>query len=90
MSLFQCEVCGAIENTALASQGIGGHDFLIDLFDWTGIEERKGKLLCCVCAPTKYNDGTLTEFGEWHGRFKRTIEPLGKYRTGPDGNLEEI
>ena len=33
MSLFQCENCGAIENTALASQGIGKHDFFIELFE---------------------------------------------------------
>ena len=90
MSLFQCENCGAIENTALASQGIGKHDFFIELFDWTGIEDRKGKLLCSECCPTKYSDGRPTEFGKWHGKFTRKIEALGKYKTGRDGNLVEV
>lgn len=88
MSLFQCEVCGCVENTALACQGIRG--IAERFFSWDGIEERKGKLLCSVCAPTKYSDGTPTEYGEWHGRFNRVFLPLGEFRTNSVGNLEHI
>ena len=45
MSLFQCEVCGCVENTALASQGCSCAG-IIDCFDWKGFEGRKGKMLC--------------------------------------------
>lgn len=85
MSLFQCGVCGCCENTALAGQGCDGYS--IPLFDWTGIEDRKGKKLCSVCAPTKYSNGVPTEYGKWHGRFARTFLPLGQFRTAKNGNL---
>ncbi len=87
MSLFQCEVCGCIENTALAFQGIKP---MADDFDFTGIENRKGKLLCSECAPTKFNDGTDTGLGKWHGEFEKKYLPLGEYKTDRRGNLEHI
>lgn len=86
MSLFQCQHCGCVENTALSSQGFTRTDF----FEWTGIEDRKGKKLCSVCAPTKYSDGSPTEFGKWHDRFSRTFLPLGMFRTNDKGNLAHI
>ena len=86
MSLFQCGHCGCCENTALAAQGCDG--YAETFFDWAGFEDRKGKKLCCVCAPTKYSDGTATEFGTWHGRFARVFLPLGEFRTAKNGNLE--
>ena len=46
MSLFQCEHCGCCENTALAMQGFKAIE---DWFDWSGIEYRKGKMLCRAC-----------------------------------------
>jgi len=88
MSLFQCEVCGCVENTALSSQGIKG--FAERLFDWKGFEERKGKLLCSVCAPTKFTDGTPTEYGKWHNKFNRKFLPIGMFKTNKVGNLEHI
>lgn len=88
MSLFQCQNCGCKENTALACQGCDG--YAETFFDWTGIEDRRGKKLCSVCAPTKYSDGKPTEFGVWHGKFERVFLPMGEYRTGRDGNLERI
>ena len=88
MSLFQCEHCGCVENTALACQGIKG--FPEKWFDWEGFEDRKGKLLCSVCAPTKHSDGTPTEYGKWHGEFKRTFLPMGMFKTNEVGNLEHI
>jgi hypothetical protein len=88
MSLFQCEVCGCVENTACASQGIKG--YAERFFDWEGFEDKKGKLLCSVCAPTKYKDGKSTEFGKWHNNFNRKFLPMGMFKTNRVGNLEHI
>jgi hypothetical protein len=59
-------------------------------FDWTGIEDRKGKHLCSVCGPTKYRSGEPTEYGVWHGLFPRYFLPMGEFRTNRVGNLEHI
>lgn len=87
MSLFQCERCGCAENTALSSQGFKPWP---DQFDWTGMEDRKGMRLCSDCGPTKYSDGSPTEYGQWHGRFPRVFLPLGMFRTAQNGNLEHV
>ena len=87
MSLFQCENCGCVENTACAAQGFR---VMTELFDWAGIEERAGKLVCSACGPTKYMDGEPTEYGKWHGEFKRTYLPMGMFKTNRVGNLEHI
>lgn len=86
MSLFQCQNCGCCENTALSGRGCDG--YAVKLFDWTGLEDRKGKKLCSACAPTKYSDGTPTEYGQWHGEFERTFLPMGLFKTAQNGNLE--
>jgi hypothetical protein len=88
MSLFQCEICGCAENTALACQGCRG--YAETFFDWTGIEDRKGKLLCSQHAPSKYSDGKPTEYGQWHGRFTQRYLPMGMYKTNQRGNLSHI
>lgn len=88
MSLFQCQHCGCRENTALAAQGCDG--YAESFFDWTGLEDRKGKKLCSVCAPTKYANGSDSGHGEWHGRFPRIFLPMGMFRTARNGNLEHI
>lgn len=88
MSLFQCQLCGCCENTALAAQGCNG--IFEDFFDWTGLEDRKGKRLCSACAPTRNSDGTPTTFGKWHGEFARVFLPLGMFKTARNGNLEHI
>ena len=85
MSLFQCEVCGCCENTACAAQGFKG--FMERCFDWSYAPERQGKLLCSACGPTHYRDGKPTEFGKWHGEFKRTFLPLGMFETNRRGNF---
>ena len=86
MSLFQCDVCGCVENTALSMQGCDG--YAATFFDWAGFEDRKGKKLCSACAPTKYKDGKPSGLGVWHGEFDRRYFPIGQYKTGRDGNLE--
>lgn len=88
MSLFQCQHCGCCENTACACQGCKG--FAETFFDWTGFEDRKGKLLCSACAPTKHTDGTPSGMGQWHGEFPRTFLPMGMFKTNARGNLEHI
>ena len=86
MSLFQCQRCGCVENTALSGQGMSWPD----LFNWDGIEERRSLKLCSACGPTKYKDNAPTKFGTWHGRFARTYLPMGMFRTAQNGNLEHI
>ncbi len=86
MSLFQCENCGCCENTALSCQGCNG--YAETFFDWTGLEDRKGKKLCSACAPSKHKDGTPSELGVWHGEFARTFLPMGEFFTNRVGNLE--
>jgi len=88
MSLFQCQVCGCCENTALAFQGCDG--YAERFFDWNGFEDRRGKKLCSADAPTHYVDGTPTNLGEWHGEFPRRYLPMGMFKTGRNGNLEHI
>lgn len=87
MSLFQCEVCGCVENTACSAQGFA---MMADCFDWSGMQERKAKLLCSACGPGKYADGTPSGFGVWHGRFPRRFLPKGMFRRASNGNLEHI
>jgi hypothetical protein len=87
MSLFQCEVCGCCENTALSCQGF---KFITECFDWTYAPEREGLKICSVCGPVKHSDGTPTEYGEWHGRFGRVFLPPGQFKTNRVGNLEHI
>lgn len=87
MSLFQCQVCGCVENTALSFQGC---PMWPDSFDWAGIEDREGKRVCSACAPEKFKDGTSTGLGNWHGRFDRTYLPLGMFKTNKKGNVEHV
>lgn len=88
MSLFQCENCGCCENTALSSQGFG--EVMMDHFDWSGIENLKGKLLCSACGPIRYINGDRTGYGVWHGEFDQVFLPMGKFKTNSVGNLEHI
>jgi hypothetical protein len=88
VSLFQCQHCGCCENTALSGQGCNG--YAESFYDWAGFEDRKGKRLCSACGPTRFSDGTPTEFGKWHGKFDRVFLPAGMFRTARNGNLEHI
>lgn len=65
MSLFQCENCGGVENTACSFQGFSMMD---DCFDWTGLEDLRGKKICSACGPSRFSDGEDSGFGklwEW-------------------------
>lgn len=87
MSLYQCEECGCLENTACGHYWCANKP---DLFDWSDMRERRGKKLCAACAPSKFRDGTSTERGAWHKRFERIMLPKGQFKTNRDGNLEHI
>lgn len=84
MSLFQCSKCGCVENTALSGAGCTW----VGLYDWSGLEEFKGKMLCSACGPTLFENGEPTGYGEWHGEFDRIFLPKGEWTTNKQGNLE--
>jgi len=89
MSIFQCEHCGCADNTALACAT--STKVFPEWYDWTGIEDRRGKELCSACSPSKYADGSGGEegtgHGKWHGQWNQLFLPKGEFETGPDGNL---
>lgn len=85
MSLFQCQNCGCLENTALSAQGF---KVMARLFDWSYAPEREGLRICSACGPTNYKSGKPTEFGKWHGVFSRTYYPIGEFVTDDVGNLK--
>lgn len=86
MSLFQCEVCGCCENTALSCQGF---KYIEECFDWAYAPEREGLKICSACGPAQYANGEgPTEYGKWHGEFDRVFLPMGEFHTNRVGNLE--
>ena len=85
MSLFQCEVCGCCENTALACQGF---QYMADCFSWTYAPEREGMKLCSACGPTHYRTEGPSKFGKWHDVFERTFLPKGEFHTNDRGDLQ--
>lgn len=88
MSLFQCDVCGCCENTALSLQGF---KLLVECFDWSYAPEREGLKLCSACGPTHYaNNEGPTDYGKWHDQFKRVYLPLGMFCTNERGNLSHV
>jgi len=89
MSLFQCEVCGCCENTALTGANMC-QDFAEKWFRWEGHEDKRGKKLCSACGPTKFKEGDLSGLGKWHGKFDRIYLPMGEFKTNQVGNLEHI
>lgn len=65
MSIFVCDECGAMENTAL------GHYWSRNSVTFKD-ESKNGKALCSECTPTKYSDGSLNEDGgKWHNKFPK-------------------
>jgi hypothetical protein len=85
MSLFQCDKCGCLDNTAC-----GGNYHLRHRRneDWYGIPN--GVALCCACTPSHTLDGELVNkrAGKWHNEFDRVFLPKGEFFTNNDGNLE--
>jgi hypothetical protein len=84
MPLFQCQKCGCVDNSATGHYWRANR---VEKYDWTGLEEFKGKILCAVCGPRFYASGAPTEFGVWHKRFKRDFLPLGQFEENSEGGL---
>ena len=84
MSLFQCEVCGCVENTALSYQGCA---LMADSFNWDYAPDREGKLVCSACGPVKFAKGQPTKLGKWHDQFDRHYLPKGQFETNNRGDL---
>ena len=81
MSLFQCDKCGCLENTACGWSHPRFNKRLTK-------PENLGKELCAVCAPTEYPNGDKTAFKNvWHDRFLRRFFEKGMYITNGEGNL---
>lgn len=82
MSLYQCEKCGVIENTALG---------FYHTRNWVGTypKEFNGKKLCSECGPANYNDGSKTNWGEWHCMFEKKFYPIGTMETDEQGNIRK-
>lgn len=76
MSLYQCQKCGAVENTALGHYHSRGTSWLPEK-----------RALCSECGPTEFSDGTPTEYGKWHGRFEKKCYPLDSLYTDSEGNV---
>lgn len=86
MSLYQCENCGCMENTALGHYHCA--KVYVDDFNWNGKEHMKGMVLCSACAPENYADNkVVAKAGKWHGQFERIFLPKGMFATNNRGNL---
>lgn len=88
MPLFQCQVCGCVDNTAPTDQGFRCYED----FDWSYAPERRGLQLCVVCGPVKLSSkeypGPTDHQGVWHNLFPRRFLPKGEYFTNRRGNIE--
>lgn len=78
MSLYQCEECGCIENTACGWYWYTEHTD----------PRYAGRKLCSACGPTHFSDGGRnSKCGKWHGEFERKFYPLGTMETDEYGNI---
>lgn len=67
MPLFVCDVCGAIENTAL------GFFWSRKRVQWKD-KSKNGKALCSECMPDQEANGEPNpRGGVWHGQFPKDI-----------------
>jgi hypothetical protein len=65
--IFLCDICGAIENSAL------GIYWGRKTLQWSDAS-KNGKALCSECTPTHYLDGSPTKYGgKWHDKFPKVI-----------------
>lgn len=83
MSLYQCQRCGCIENTACGHYHCRTTDLFTDFLPGT----EKGMKLCSECGPRKYASGKPTEYGKWHNHFEKAYYPLGSLVTDNNGNI---
>lgn len=82
MSLFQCEECGCVDNSATSMFNVRNNKRLTP-------EEFLGRELCCVCGPQTFASGEpISKInGEWHNLFERTFLPKGEWVEDGTGDL---
>lgn len=86
MSLFQCDKCGCIDNTALSAgyriRLWARDDKATEFKNLLGLSQDQplGKY-CCVCSP--FNPR------EWHNKFERKFYPIGTMETDEQGNIRK-
>ena len=85
MSLYQCEKCGCVENTACGHywSAIFGREMFSDYQNGTN----EKMLLCSACGPLKFKNGESTDFGKWHGIFRQRFFELNSLYTDGSGNV---
>lgn len=84
MSIFQCGVCGSIDNSALTWWYL---KYKMDLWHRS---ELNGKALCSACTPRVFKSGDPTGMGKWHDKFERRFFKIGSLYTDPEGNVRKI
>ena len=65
MSIFVCDKCGCIENTALGFYW--GKNFK----DMWADKSLQDLAICSECAPHEFSDGGKSGYGQWHGKFPK-------------------
>lgn len=81
MSIYQCDTCGCLDNTALTWWCLKCKP---DLWHRS---ELNGKALCSACTPKVFKNGDPTGLGKWHGQFERRFFLIGSLYTGPNGGV---
>lgn len=81
MSLFICDNCGCVENTAFGNWWIRDSNHKLDVNPETNKPFPNGMALCSECAPDKYADGQYRYMDRnnkprlkgWHNQFPRRL-----------------
>ncbi len=85
MSLFQCDTCGCVENTATSGT------YHVRNVERLMPKKFLGMKLCCVCGPDVWADGSnISKTGKWHDLFTRKFYPVGTLYTDAQGNVRNI
>ena len=86
MSLFQCDNCGCLENTALTFCGSKQMQFFVEKENIAKYKQQLGLKddelfgnYCSACCPLGN--------GEWHGELDRIYLPKKMFETASNGNL---
>lgn len=77
MSLYRCQQCGCVENTAFGFHAIRYWP------EWP--DDIRGRALCSACGPSQFKTGASTGFGKWHDRFEK--KPATGYWVDQQGSL---
>lgn len=81
MSLYVCDRCHSIENSAL-----GMFNRACAHKRWFGDAIVEGEKLCSACMPSHFADGSVcTKGGGWHGEFDRELATIEWIKAQSDG-----